>query len=491
MALKRVLIIVFVLLFTVSVFAGSQQTSSTLASAIITTARYYLNEATASFWADAELLVWLNLGTRDIVARTKCLESSKSITLVPNTVEYSVVSITDAGLAIGTTKPRVSSVAFTYIINGVTRYKAAIVAGTIPGDDVIPEDLYGVVAFDIGVNGTIDAIEASDNATGYSSVALAVIDLPVVAAGHIRIGYVSAMKDNGAFTFATTDLDADNTTVTYVGSDIGSYIDLETVIYNNVNGVEKGLIRKNPQSIGHMPKIGEPAYWYEWDGKVGIYPAPSTITDPGLAIGTTKPRVSNVAFTYSVIDVTTGIATWYSKAAVAAGTVAGDDTIPEDLYGVVAFDIGADGTIDAIEASNNVTGYNTVALAAADLPEVEDGHIRMGYVSAIGTEDPFIFGTDDLDAANTTVTYVDATIPTLTVYFVSTPDTVISSAAVKVPVIYDRALILYVAAQALLKQGSYAKSGRLMAEYYAELDRYRQDYVDRPQEPESNIKRVP
>jgi len=80
---------------------------------------------------------------------------------------------------------------------------------------------------------------------------------------------------------------------------------------------------------------------------------------------------------------------------------------------------------------------------------------------------------------------------TVTLYYVSAPPSVAVSDAVVVPKVYDRALTLYVAAQALLKEGSYAKSGRLMAEYYAELDRFRTDFVERPQEPEANIKPVP
>lgn len=71
-------------------FAGSQQTSSTLASAIIVNARYYLNESSASFWSDAELLVYLNDGTLDIVARTHCLEAIETETLVADTLAYAL-----------------------------------------------------------------------------------------------------------------------------------------------------------------------------------------------------------------------------------------------------------------------------------------------------------------------------------------------------------------------------------------------------------------
>ena len=88
-------------------------------------------------------------------------------------------------------------------------------AGTAPGNDVIPQGTYGACAFDIGVDGTIDAIEATGNATGYASAALAAAGLPAPATGHARMGYVTATKSDGAFTFDTTNLNASNSTVAY------------------------------------------------------------------------------------------------------------------------------------------------------------------------------------------------------------------------------------------------------------------------------------
>jgi len=76
-----------------STWAGSQQTSTTLASTIITNVRAYLNEdATANtlFWSDAELLVWLNDGLVDLVARSRCLETTEVVTLVSGTLEYTL-----------------------------------------------------------------------------------------------------------------------------------------------------------------------------------------------------------------------------------------------------------------------------------------------------------------------------------------------------------------------------------------------------------------
>ena len=351
--MKKYLSIVLALIFAAAVvFAGSQQTSSTLASTIITNARYYLNEATASFWADAELLVWVNQGTMDIVGRTRCLESSEAVTLVPNTVEYSIT---------------------------------------------------------------------------------------------------------------------------------GPYIDIATVVYNDANGEKKGLVRKNPQSIGHSTD-NVPTWWYEWNGKVGIFPALPLITNAGLAIGSTATAVSTIAFSYIISGTT------YSKTAVAAGTAPGNDVIPAATYGAVAFDIGSDGTIDAIEAYLNSTGHATAALAVAGLPQVAKGHIRLGYVTAIKSDGVFTFGTTSLIAANTTVAYTSSA-PTATVYFLDKPIAVAAASPVLVPAVYDRALTLYVAAQALLKPGLYGKSGRLMSEYLAEIERYRLDFVERPKESEGNVTR--
>lgn len=118
-------------------------------------------------------------------------------------------------LAQGSTPTAVSTTAFYYTINGAMYLKAAVTAGTAPGNDVVPQGLYGAVAFDIGADGTIDAIEATDNATGYASAALAAAGLPAVAADHVRTGYVTASKSDGAFTFGTTELAAANTTVAY------------------------------------------------------------------------------------------------------------------------------------------------------------------------------------------------------------------------------------------------------------------------------------
>ena len=123
--------------------------------------------------------------------------------------------VTKTGLAIGSTATAVATGALDFTIGGVRYSKAAVVAGTAPGNDIVPQSTFGAVALDIGVNGTIDAIEAADNATGYASAALAIAGIPAAATAHARLGTVTATKSDGAFTFGTTDLDAANTTVAY------------------------------------------------------------------------------------------------------------------------------------------------------------------------------------------------------------------------------------------------------------------------------------
>ncbi len=121
-------------------------------------------------------------------------------------------------LAAGSTPTAVATALFHYFIEGKHYIKAAVAAGTAPGNDVVPQALYGAVAFDIGADGTIDAIEATANATGYASAALAVAALPAAASAHARIGWVTATKSDGTFTFGTTELAAANTTVAYTAA---------------------------------------------------------------------------------------------------------------------------------------------------------------------------------------------------------------------------------------------------------------------------------
>lgn len=118
-------------------------------------------------------------------------------------------------LYFGSTKSNVYHAAFDYMFSGTLYTKAENAVGVVPGNDVIPSGKYGAVAFEIAADETIDVIEATNNATGYDSAALAEAGLPAVQASHARFGFVTVMKSDGNFTFGTTNFDATNVTATF------------------------------------------------------------------------------------------------------------------------------------------------------------------------------------------------------------------------------------------------------------------------------------
>ena len=124
--------------------------------------------------------------------------------------------LTTATLAIGSNTDDVSTVAFSYVANGVAYSKAAVTTGTGPGNDVVPEDKYGAVAFDIGGHdGTPDPIEAAVNATGYDTAVLALAGIPAADSAHVRIGYITVMDSESTFTFGTDALNGSDVTTVY------------------------------------------------------------------------------------------------------------------------------------------------------------------------------------------------------------------------------------------------------------------------------------
>ncbi len=125
------------------------------------------------------------------------------------------------------------------------------------------------------------------------------------------------------------------------------------------------------------------------------------VSKPGLAIGGTKPNVSSAAFFFTLAGVQ------YEKAAVAAGTALAGDDIPTGKFGAWRLEVGSNGTVDIVAASDNVTGYDSAVLAVAGLPVLSADHAEMGYVTATDSVADFVPGTTDLDAANTTVAYTD------------------------------------------------------------------------------------
>lgn len=89
---KYIALLIFLLLFPVLVLAGGDQVpSGVTAQQLLTDARGYLREPTASFYSDDQLLRWLNNAVLDVTARTKCIHTGEGIKLVSGQSEYAVV----------------------------------------------------------------------------------------------------------------------------------------------------------------------------------------------------------------------------------------------------------------------------------------------------------------------------------------------------------------------------------------------------------------
>lgn len=86
-------IILLIFLLSTPVYAGSITTSGVTAQTIIDRVRNDLNETTASFWTNTDLLQWINEAVNTINSRTRCLESGVSnVIVVENTRSYSITS---------------------------------------------------------------------------------------------------------------------------------------------------------------------------------------------------------------------------------------------------------------------------------------------------------------------------------------------------------------------------------------------------------------
>ena len=93
MRLKTFLVVAF-LFFPALVFGASQQTSSITADTIIDNARAYLNQeevsGTTPVCSDAQMLVWLNDGMKDLTTLGLSGQTTELQTLIADTIEYSI-----------------------------------------------------------------------------------------------------------------------------------------------------------------------------------------------------------------------------------------------------------------------------------------------------------------------------------------------------------------------------------------------------------------
>lgn len=138
----------------------------------------------------------------------------------------------------------------------------------------------------------------------------------------------------------------------------------------------------------------------------GTFPAATgVLSSPGCSMGSTKDQVANVLFNFEIAGAS------YAKAATAAGTAPTATTIPQNKWGLFGFEIGADGTIDLLDAADNATGYASEALALAAIPTASASHVLFMYVTVMCTEAAgFIGATTNFDATGVTANFYNATL---------------------------------------------------------------------------------
>lgn len=122
--------------------------------------------------------------------------------------------ITDPTLVIGSSDTaKVKHSDFDYNINDFAYSKASSEVALT--GSAIPEDKYGAWSFKIDTDGTITVAAASANSTGYDTPRKALDALDDSDSDSAYMGYVTVMKSDGAFTPATTALNASNVTATF------------------------------------------------------------------------------------------------------------------------------------------------------------------------------------------------------------------------------------------------------------------------------------
>jgi len=90
-SLKILTVFVFLFFTPFFCYAGTVSTSGVTAQVIIDRVRIDINESTAKFITDSNLVVWINEAVNDIIAETGCLESGVSnVIVIENVRSYSI-----------------------------------------------------------------------------------------------------------------------------------------------------------------------------------------------------------------------------------------------------------------------------------------------------------------------------------------------------------------------------------------------------------------
>jgi len=122
--------------------------------------------------------------------------------------------ITAPTLVIGSSdSKKVKNSAFSYNIDNFAYSKVSSEVDLT--GSAVPQGTYGAWSLKIDENGDITVAEATENSTGYATPRKALEALDNSDSDSAYMGYVTVIKSDGAFTPATTALDAANVTATF------------------------------------------------------------------------------------------------------------------------------------------------------------------------------------------------------------------------------------------------------------------------------------
>jgi len=86
---------------------------------------------------------------------------------------------------------------------------------------------------------------------------------------------------------ATESIDLATDTLEY--SVTSDYITIVAVLYTDSDGDTYALRKGSPMSVGIIDDPGESVYWYDWGGKIGVYPTITRTTETITAYYITRP----------------------------------------------------------------------------------------------------------------------------------------------------------------------------------------------------------
>jgi len=216
----------------------------------------------------------------------------------------------------------------------------------------------------------------------------------------------------------------DTNTIEY--SVTSTYITIKAVQYVDANHYTYSLKKGSPSSVGQNVAVTIPTYWYDWGGKVGIYPALTA-----LANSSSTFAISGAVTNGGLIRITSAT----------HGFTTGDHVTIAGVGGVTA--ANGDWTITVISS----TEFDLV------------GSTFAGVYTSGGT----VFETEAIHA-----------------YLTTRPTAIASTANVTTPAIYDTALIYFMLAQAYMRDNQLNRYLQTIALYDQEMQRIRQDLNEFP-----------